>query len=279
MSKWNLIIDVAECHNCHNCVVATKDELVGNDFPGYSAPHPAQGAGVIRIERRVRGAGHHLDSAYQVRLCQHCDNAPCVKAGGGAVKKRDDGIVIFDPAACRGRRDLVDACPYGTVLWNEERQLPQTWFFDAHLLDADWNEPRCVTVCPTGALKAVRLDDATMTERARAEGLRTLQPERGTRPRVYYRHLDRIDSVFVAGSVVAGNECVEDAEVELLRDGRAVASARTDAFGDFRLDGLAPNSSAHRLIVRHARSGTAERHVLLGADCVVLDDIELIPCA
>ena len=211
MNKWNLIVDVAECHNCHNCVVAAKDELVGNDFPGYSAPHPAQGPGVIRIERQVRGSGHHLDTSHLPRLCQHCDDAPCVQAGGGAVKKRVDGIVIFDPQACRGRRDLVDACPYGAVLWNEELQLPQTWFFDAHLLDAGWQEPRCVTVCPTRALQAVCLDDAAMAERARAEGLRTLPPQAGARPRVYYRHLGRIDSVFVAGSVVdaAAAECVE----------------------------------------------------------------------
>jgi len=275
MDKWNLIIDVAECHNCHNCVVATKDELVGNQFPGYSAPHPAQGPGVIRIERHVRGSGHHLDTAYLPRLCQHCDNAPCVKAGGGAVKKRADGIVVFDPEACRGRRDLVDACPHGAVLWNEEWQLPQTWFFDAHLLDAGWREPRCVTVCPTRALQAVKLDDAAMAERARAEGLRTLQPEAGTKPRVYYRHLERTDRVFVAGSLVHGGDCLADADVELRRDGTAVAHARSDAFGDFRLDGLTPNSGACLLVVRPAGRDALERPVHIGTGSVVLDDIEV----
>lgn len=279
MSKWNLIIDVAECHNCHNCVVAAKDEGVGNDFPGYSAPHPAQGQGVIRIERRVRGSGHHLDTSYLPRLCQHCDDAPCVKAAGGVVVKRADGIVIFDPVACWGRRDLVEVCPYGAVIWNEEQQLPQTWFFDAHLLDAGWREPRCVTVCPTRALQAVCLDDAAMAERARADGLRTLQPEAGTRPRVYYRHLERIDSVFVTGSVVDAGaaECVEGAEVELLRDGRAVGRARTDAFGDFRIDGLQPNSGGYRLTARHNEHGSADRLVQVGPDSAVLDDIELKP--
>jgi Fe-S-cluster-containing dehydrogenase component len=281
MDKWNLIIDVAECHNCHNCVVAAKDELVGNDFPGYSASHPAQGPGVIRIERHVRGSGHHLDTAYLPRLCQHCDDAPCVKAGGGAVKKRADGIVVFDPEACRGRRDLVDVCPHGAVLWNEERQLPQTWFFDAHLLDAGWREPRCVTVCPTRALQAVKLDDAAMAERARAEGLRTLRPgtDTGTdtRPRVYYRHLARTDSVFVAGSLVDGAsaDCLADADVELRRDGTAVAHARSDAFGDFRFDGLAPRTGACLLVIRPAGRGTVERPLRIGDHSVVLDDIDV----
>ncbi len=32
MKKWNLIIDVALCENCNNCVLSTKDEQVGNDW-------------------------------------------------------------------------------------------------------------------------------------------------------------------------------------------------------------------------------------------------------
>jgi Fe-S-cluster-containing dehydrogenase component len=270
--KWNLIVDVAECHNCHNCVLAAKDELVGNEFAGYSAPHAAQGAGVIRIERRVRGRGHHVDAAYLPRLCNHCDDAPCVKAGGGAVVQRADGIVLFDPQACRDRRDLVDACPYGAVVWNEERQLPQTWFFDAHLLDAGWREPRAATVCPTRALQAVRATDAEMTERALREDLRVLKPELGTRPRVHYRNLQRFDRGYVAASVSAGGECVENAAVELLREGRVLARAATDAFGDVRFAGLEPGR--YTLRVTHA-AGSATRDVALADDGAVLDDIAL----
>ena len=59
MSQWNLIIDVERCENCNNCVLANADEYVGNDFPGYSAPHALHGPGTIRIERRVRGGRAH----------------------------------------------------------------------------------------------------------------------------------------------------------------------------------------------------------------------------
>jgi len=34
MSKWNMIVDVEKCENCANCFLVTKDEHVGNDFPG-----------------------------------------------------------------------------------------------------------------------------------------------------------------------------------------------------------------------------------------------------
>lgn len=279
MSQWNLIIDVAECHNCHNCVVAAKDELVDNAFAGYTAPHALQGPGVIRIERHVRGSGHHVDAAYLPRLCNHCDAAPCVKAGAGAVRKRNDGIVIFDPVACHGRRDLVDACPYGAVAWNEEAQLPQTWFFDAHLLDQGWKEPRSVTVCPTRALQAVKTDDATMAARVKAEGLRVLQPERGTRPRVYYRNLERVDTLFVAGSVVRSAhgavECVEAAVVELYREGQKIASATSDAFGDFRLGSLKPASGPHELHIVHSEHGSSRLTVELATLSVVLGEVQL----
>src|SRR5450830_1419100 len=98
MEKWNLIIDIAQCENCNNCVLAAKDELVGNEFPGYSAPHAAQGTGVIRIERKTRGATPMVDAAYLPQMCNHCDDGPCLKAGSdGSVKKRKDGIVLIDP--------------------------------------------------------------------------------------------------------------------------------------------------------------------------------------
>ena len=45
------------------------------------------------------------------------------------MKKRDDGIVIFDPEKSKGQRQLVDACPHGAVWWNEEKQIPQIWTF------------------------------------------------------------------------------------------------------------------------------------------------------
>lgn len=270
--KWQLIIDVAECHNCSNCVLAAKDEFVGNDFPGYSAPHPAQGPGVIRVERHVRGSGHHVDTAHVPTLCSHCADAPCVKAGGGAVTQRNDGIVIFDPVQARGRRDLLDACPHGAVVWNEAQQLPQTWIFDAHLLDQGWKEPRCVTVCPTRAMQAIKLDDTEMTERAQREGLRTLRPELGTRPRVYYRNLHRADSLFISGSVVLDGDCVEHAEVQLQRRGGPLLQTRTNAFGDFRFDGLSAGDYGLRVV--HGR-GDARQELSLGTVSAVLPDIAL----
>ena len=281
-AKWNLIIDVALCENCSNCVLAAKDELVGNSFPGYSAPHAAQGRGVIHIERSVRGAAPMVDVAHVPRLCNHCADAPCVKAGGGAVTQRDDGIVIIDPVRAKGRRDLLASCPHDAMVWNDEQQLPQTWFFDAHLLDAGAPAPRCVGVCPTQAIEAVKLGDDAMARRAEAEQLRPLQPALGTRPRVHYRNLHRADRCFAGGSVTArigGRlECVADAAVVLRADdGHERARTRSDAFGDFRFDDLGPHSGGFQVEIQHVLHGHAERAFVLASNSVVLGEIELQP--
>lgn len=106
----------------------------------------------------------------------HCDDAPCIAAAPDAVRKREDGIVIIDPELARGRREIVDACPYGAVWWNEYKQVPQHWIFDAHLLDAGWSEPRCVTVCATGALRSVCLEDGEMQQSRHGRGARAAAP-------------------------------------------------------------------------------------------------------
>ncbi|MBK8458737.1 MAG: (4Fe-4S)-binding protein [Phyllobacteriaceae bacterium] len=279
MSKWNLIVDVPLCENCHNCVIAERDEHVGNDFPGYAAPAAAVGDSTIRILRRVRGGAPMVETTYLPVMCNHCDDAPCLRHAPDAIRKRDDGIVIIDPAKAKGRRDIVDACPYGAIVWNGESQVPQNWIFDAHLLDAGWKQPRCKQVCPTEAIEAVKIDDADMRNKAAREGLRVLNPERGTNPRVWYRGLDRWLTCFIGGSVSAETggiiDCVAGAEVRLIGNGVRLATAATDAFGDFRFPGLTPDSGAYRVEIDH-RLGRANADCSLG-ESVYLGELRLSP--
>jgi Fe-S-cluster-containing dehydrogenase component len=252
MKKWNLVIDVANCMNCNLCVLACHDEYVGNDFPGYTAAMPKHGHRWVNIHRRERGQAPMVDVAYLPTMCNHCDDAPCAKAAeNGAVRKRDDGIVVIDPEKAKGQRRLVDACPYGANWWNEESQLPQHWTFDAHLLDAGWKKTRGSQVCPTGAMRTVHVEDSEMARLVESEGLEVLHPEYGTRPRVYYRNLYRYTKCFIGGSVAADADgvvdCVEGATVSLLRDDAAIDETASDEYGDFRFDRLDRDSGAYRV--------------------------------
>jgi Fe-S-cluster-containing hydrogenase component 2 len=193
-----------------------------------------------------------MDVAHLTTMCNQCDNAPCIAAAGNrAVYKRADGIVMIDPELAKGRRELVEACPYGHIWWNEELSVPQKWFFDAHLLDAGWKEPRCTQSCATGCLTSVCCEDGAMQARIAKEQLAVLKPELGTRPRIYYRNLHRFVKEFIAGSICyqAGDteETAAGATVELLKEGTALQSATTDFFGDFKFDGLEPDSGTYTL--------------------------------
>lgn len=269
MTKWTLIIDVERCVNCNNCVLATKDEHVGNDFPGYAAPQPKLGHSWIAMERRVRGEGSMVDSAYRPVMCNHCDNAPCVKAAkDGAIYKRPDGIVIIDPQRARGRRELVRSCPYQAIWWNDEYQVPQVWIFDAHLLDQNWTQPRCAQVCPTGAIKALKVDDQQLERMVAEQGLQVRHPEYRTRPNVYYRNQYRFTTAFIGGNVVAqvGGRAanIAGARVMLIRGGAVVAEGQTDLFGDFKLDQLEEGSGAYSVELIHPEHGTAALSITLG---------------
>jgi NAD-dependent dihydropyrimidine dehydrogenase PreA subunit len=199
-------------------------------------------------------------------------------AKNGAIKKRDDGIVIIDPVKAKGQKEIVDACPYGAITWNEESQLPQTWIFDAHLLDNGFAKPRIESMCPTDVFESVKISDAEMQKRAADEGLEVLQPELGTKPRVYYKNMHFFTKCFVGGSVVATidgvEECVEGAEVVVMKDGREVGRAQTDTFGEFKVDELEPDSGAYELEVSGA-AGSLAQGFELGEDSQYLGVLAL----
>lgn len=282
--KWNLIIDVARCDNCRNCFLATKDEHIGNDFPGYAASQPAHGHSWIDIHRKERGRYPIVDAHFMPVMCNHCDDAPCMKAAkDGAVRKRNDGIVIIDPEKSKGQRAIVDACPYGAVYWNEEKQIPQAWIFDAHLLDEGWTQTRAEQSCPTDVFRSVQVEDREMQRIRDQEELEVLQPELGTKPRVYYKNLHLMTRCFIGGSVVAHvegvEECAEGAEVVLKHNGSEVARATTDTFGEFKFDKLGKNSGQYELEVNSGSSGSVSIKLDLGDESLYLGVMTLVAAA
>jgi len=251
MCKWNLVFDVALCTGCHNCTIAVQDEYVGNAFPGYAAEMPRRGPNWVTLERRERGTFPMVDVAHLFKACLHCDDPSCLAAArDGAVRKRDDGIVVIDPERARGQTAIARACPYGAVHWDEGRGLPQHWNFDAHLIDGGWPAPRPVQACPTGALRALKVTDEEMTRLVQAENL---LPPPGARhgSRIHYRNLARYTGEFAGGTLVAveaaTQACVGGATVVLSRGGERVAETTSDIFGDFRFAPLPPASGHYRV--------------------------------
>jgi Fe-S-cluster-containing dehydrogenase component len=238
--RYGMIIDLDRCNGCYNCQIACKDEYVGNDFLPYSKAQPLSGHFWMRIEEKERGQFPRVWMTYFPIPCQHCQNqVPCMKAGTtGAIKERPDGIILIDPEKSRGKKELVNSCPFGAIFWNEKDQIPQKCTFCAHLLDSGWKEPRCVEACPTGALLFGDLSDpeSEISKVWDSERIEILHPEFGLRPRVKYISIPKR---FIAGTVIFKHrdECAENVKVTLSSGGKK-QTVRTNNFGDFEFEGL-----------------------------------------
>lgn len=249
-----MLVDITRCNGCFTCFLACKDEYWDNDFEGYSKETPRFGVNFMRVLKRERGEFPMVDVNYMPFPCQHCRNAPCIEAAeDGAVYRRDDGIVIIDPEKAKGQKQIVDACPYGAITWNEELELPQKCTFCAHLLDDGWEEPRCVQSCPTGALKFGDADDPDSEVSKLLESGEFVPLDEKYKPNVYYKGLDSYEKNFVSGSVAieGEEECLEGADVDLYQEGECISSLKTNAFGDFFFDGL-ETGNEYEVIVEHS---------------------------
>lgn len=260
-------IDVAKCSGCYNCQFACKDEHCGNEWPPYAKAQPMIGQFWIRVNEYVRGKRPNVRIHYIPTLCNHCDRSACLAAAkDGAVYRREDGLVIIDPEKAAGQKQIAAACPYGAIFWNEELQLPQKCTGCAHLLEIG-RPPRCVDVCPTGALQFGEREE--LEEQLR--GASVMKPETGQGPSVYYRN---IPGQFIAGTlydpieeeVIVGARCH-------LSDGAKVWDVYTDDFGDFWFKDL----PVGKFDLRVEAKGFAPK-VWIGldtAECVSLGDVPL----
>ena len=150
MPRYSILIDISKCNGCYNCFLACRDEYYGNDYPAYSAAQPLNGQFWMQVKEVERGVYPKPKLSYIPTPCMHCESAPCLTAAkDGAVYRRDDSIVMIDPEKSQGQKDIVNACPYRVIYWNEEKQIPQKCTMCAHRLDEGEKMPRCVESCPT----------------------------------------------------------------------------------------------------------------------------------
>jgi len=235
------LIDFDRCNGCRNCQIVCKDEHCEQAWLPYAQAQPITGHFWMNVKEETRGQVPVVKVSYQPTFCTHCEEAPCIAVGKGAVYRREDGLVIIDPQKAVGQRELVGACPLGAIYWNEELALPQKCTGCAHLLDDGWAVPRCVDACATEALRFVDREDIDLTQ------VEVLEETAAFGPRVFYLNKPRR---FLAGlafdSVV--NEVLIGARVDLKNaEGTVLSSVSTDEFGDFKFDQI--DAAAYTLTI------------------------------
>jgi tetrathionate reductase subunit B len=238
-------IDISRCNGCYNCQIACKDEHAGNDWMPYAKPQPETGQFWLKLNEFVRGTVPKVKMHYLPVICAHCDDAPCLNACPvkGAIYKRDDGLVIIDPAKCNGCKKCVDACPYHVIYFNESLNLAQKCTGCAHLLDSGWKVPRCVDACPTECLKFG--EESELRELAKKGN--AAHSEYKTKPRLYYLNIPK---KFITGTVYdqASKEVIIGAACTLVDSAGAKLSTKTDGFGDFWFEGLDSGNFALEIV-------------------------------
>jgi tetrathionate reductase subunit B len=200
MTRYAWLIDTTRCIGCNTCTVVCKDQFVDNDWPPYTLAQPD--AVIDNTGWQVKPGhlwmsvtemiwGKAADYSTKVRWipkpCMLCDKPPCVTAAtGGAGTLRPDGVVIFDPVKSKGQKQIVDACPYGKIFWNDALQIPQKCNLCLHRLEKGL-QPACVNACPTQVLTVG--DGAALAASVTAKNAKVLNPEFNTDSKAYYAGL------------------------------------------------------------------------------------------
>jgi Fe-S-cluster-containing dehydrogenase component len=224
------VIDPDKCVGCYSCQIVCKDEHCDNDWSPYAKPQPDTGHFWMRVNEKERGQTPKVRVSYVAQPCMHCENAACLEACPlQAIKRRDDGLLVIDPALCDGCMQCAKACAYGSIYKNDELNIAQKCTGCAHLLDDGWTVPRCVDACAHDALRFG--EEADFAEELTES--QELLPELGSLPRVRYLNLPKR---FIAGEIadLEADECLQGALVVLtnLATG-AQLTTQSDEFGDF----------------------------------------------
>ena len=199
-------IDIDKCIGCGRCVEACKIENNVPREPFFFRTWVERYVITVDGETKVDSpeGGIHgfpetvsekeiLRTFFVPKLCNHCDNPPCVQVCPvGATYKTIDGVVLVDKDYCIGCRYCIQACPYGARYLHPETHTADKCTFCYHRI-VKGLQPACVEVCPTGAriFGEVKPRNNPLARFVRFNKLGVLKPYLNTGPKVYYANLDK----------------------------------------------------------------------------------------
>ncbi|MBI4618752.1 MAG: 4Fe-4S dicluster domain-containing protein [Desulfobacterales bacterium] len=177
MKKYAMVIDTKTCVGCGDCVIACKTE---NRVP--------EGLHRDWIVEDVSGKFPNLNMEIRSERCNHCSNPPCVTycPTGASYINRGTNIVLVNKSKCTGCKACIAACPYDARFIMPEGYVGKCTFCEHRVKKG--LSPACASVCPTQSIDFGDVNESmsNVSKLLRKRKYKTLIPEAGTRPNVYY---------------------------------------------------------------------------------------------
>jgi len=132
MEQKTFFIRAEFCTGCGLCQLACS-------MVKEKAPNPARAR--IAIQRLV------MDGLMLPHICLNCKKPPCIEACRRKAITKDarTGWVTIDKEKCNNCTLCIAACPYQAIVLTPEK--------DVLLCDVCGGNPKCVEMCPTGAIQ------------------------------------------------------------------------------------------------------------------------------
>ena len=174
--RYAMVVDTRLCVACKACVFACMGE---NALP----------SGCFRdwLTEEVWGEFPALYAQNRSERCNHCTNAPCVKAcPTGASHINEGGAVIVTRRKCTGCKACIAACPYDARYVHPGGFVDKCTFCLHRLQKGE--EPACVSICPTHCMHFGDLHGprSEISELLRTRAYKVLHPETGCEPNIYF---------------------------------------------------------------------------------------------
>jgi tetrathionate reductase subunit B len=173
-----MLVDQRRCVGCHSCSVACKSE---NNVP----------LGFWRswVKGLQKGTYPDVGNFFLRRLCNHCDEPPCVQVCPvqATVRREEDGVVAMYYGKCIGCGMCIGACPYDARFIHPVRHTADKCDFCSARVEQGL-QPACVEACISRALVFGDMDDPSseISKRLASAGAVVIKPELGTKPKVFY---------------------------------------------------------------------------------------------
>jgi tetrathionate reductase subunit B len=200
---YGMGILVDKCIGCARCMDACKEE---NDVPRepfffrtWVERYTIKRDGSVAVQNiagpqaaEPQPEKEVLRTFFVPKLCNQCDNPPCVQVCPvGATFSTDEGVVLIDDTRCIGCRYCIQACPYGARYLHPAKQTADKCTFCYHRITKGLL-PACVEVCPTQArvFGDLRSAASPLARFQRMNKLHVLKAYLNTEPKVAYADLD-----------------------------------------------------------------------------------------